>query len=64
MHDVFFTPETREETLAEWAKTRPLQMEGVPDDIAYAAVYLASDEARFVTACVLPVDGGVSGASS
>jgi len=27
-------------------------------DIAYAALYLASDEARFVTGVVLPVDGG------
>jgi NAD(P)-dependent dehydrogenase (short-subunit alcohol dehydrogenase family) len=62
MHDAFYTPETKEETLAEWSKTRPLQMEGEPKDIAYAAVYLASDEARFVTAAVLTVDGGVAGA--
>ena len=29
-----------------------------PEDIASAAVYLASDEAAFVTGVVLPVDGG------
>jgi NAD(P)-dependent dehydrogenase (short-subunit alcohol dehydrogenase family) len=29
-------------------------------DIAYAALYLASDEARFVTGVALPVDGGQS----
>ncbi|MFZ0548372.1 MAG: SDR family NAD(P)-dependent oxidoreductase [Candidatus Promineifilaceae bacterium] len=62
MHDVFYTPETKDETLAEWAKDRPLQTTGTPEDIAYAAVYLASDEARFVTAVVLPVDGGIYGA--
>ncbi len=62
MHDAFYTPETKEETLAEWSKTRPLKMTGTPEDIAYAAVYLASDEARFVTAAVLTVDGGVAGA--
>jgi len=31
---------------------------GQPDDIAAAACYLASDDARFVTGIVLPVDGG------
>jgi NAD(P)-dependent dehydrogenase (short-subunit alcohol dehydrogenase family) len=29
-------------------------------DVAYAALYLASDEAKFVTGVVLPVDGGMS----
>src|SRR5690606_14202936 len=31
---------------------------GAPDDIAAAAAYLLSDDARFVTGTVLPVDGG------
>ncbi len=31
---------------------------GNPEDIAYAALYLASDEARYVTGAILPVDGG------
>ena len=29
-----------------------------PDDVAYAALYLASDEASYVTAAILPVDAG------
>jgi NAD(P)-dependent dehydrogenase (short-subunit alcohol dehydrogenase family) len=37
---------------------RPLKREGTPDDIAEAALYLASDRARYVTGTVLPVDGG------
>ncbi len=33
---------------------------GIPDDIAYAALWLASDEAAFVTGAMIPVDGGVT----
>ncbi|MCI3133835.1 SDR family NAD(P)-dependent oxidoreductase [Phenylobacterium aquaticum] len=33
---------------------------GTADDTAYAALFLASDEARFITGVVLHVDGGMS----
>jgi NAD(P)-dependent dehydrogenase (short-subunit alcohol dehydrogenase family) len=33
---------------------------GMPDDIANAALFLASDESAFVTGAVIPVDGGVT----
>lgn len=36
----------------------PLGRFGEPEDIAWAAVYLASDEARFVTGQVLSPNGG------
>jgi NAD(P)-dependent dehydrogenase (short-subunit alcohol dehydrogenase family) len=36
----------------------PLGHMGEPDDIAYAAVYLASEESKFVTGSVMYVDGG------
>ncbi|MDO8266063.1 MAG: SDR family NAD(P)-dependent oxidoreductase [Candidatus Saccharibacteria bacterium] len=36
----------------------PLGYVGDPEDIAHAALYLASDDARYVTGIVLPVDGG------
>lgn len=36
----------------------PLGHVGVPDDIAWGAVYLASDEAGFVTGSELVIDGG------
>ena len=31
---------------------------GLPRDVGYAALFLASDESNFVTGAVLPVDGG------
>ncbi|MDF8334009.1 SDR family NAD(P)-dependent oxidoreductase [Novosphingobium cyanobacteriorum] len=37
-----------------------LKMLGDPDDIAWCAVWLASDEARFVTGADLAVDGGAT----
>lgn len=36
----------------------PLGHIGEPDDVAWSAVYLASDEARFVTGAELVIDGG------
>ncbi len=36
----------------------PLGRLAQPEDIADAAVFLASDAARFLTGVVLPVDGG------
>lgn len=38
----------------------PLKIEGSSWDIAWAAVYLASDEARWVTGVAIPVDGGLT----
>ena len=43
----------------QWlADMHPLGHQGGPDDIAYGAVYLASDEAKFVTGTELVIDGG------
>jgi NAD(P)-dependent dehydrogenase (short-subunit alcohol dehydrogenase family) len=39
-------------------KGTPAGRPGNPEAIAYAAVYLASDEAAFVHGSVLDVDGG------
>lgn len=35
-----------------------IKRRGTPDDIASAALYFASDESRYVTSDILPVDGG------
>jgi NAD(P)-dependent dehydrogenase (short-subunit alcohol dehydrogenase family) len=40
-------------------KSNPLGLEGTAWDIAWTALFLASDEARWITGVTLPVDGGV-----
>ncbi|MEM9669246.1 MAG: SDR family oxidoreductase [Pseudomonadota bacterium] len=49
-----------EEGLAKLARQVPLGRVGEPDDIAYAVLYLASDESKFMTGSELKVDGGIS----
>ncbi len=53
------------EQFGEWQASRhtlaqPLPVEGRPEDIAYCAVYLASDEARFCTGANFVIDGGAT----
>ena len=47
------------ERLAHYKRRVPIGRIGEPEDIAWAALYLASDEGSMVTAAVLPVDGGM-----
>ncbi len=42
-----------------WAKKSPLRRHGQPIDLARAALFLASDEASFITGHGLNVDGGL-----
>jgi len=42
------------------ARQIPLGHIGEPDDIAYAVLYLASDESKFMTGAELKLDGGIS----
>ncbi|MBQ9067168.1 MAG: SDR family oxidoreductase [Clostridia bacterium] len=48
-----------EETMAELAEETPLGRIGTPEDIADAALFLASDRASFLTGQVLGVNGGM-----
>ncbi len=47
-----------EAQFAAWAKTCPLGRAGRPDEVARAILFLASDEASFITGMAIPVDGG------
>jgi NAD(P)-dependent dehydrogenase (short-subunit alcohol dehydrogenase family) len=46
------------EALDQLAAAAPSGRPGLPEEIASAVVYLASDEASFVQGALLPVDGG------
>lgn len=48
-----------EKVLDMMKEKAPLQRLGMPEDIANAYLFLASDEASFVTGAVLSVDGGL-----
>ena len=47
-----------EETIKELIENTPVMRLGTPDDVAHLAVFLAGDNAGFITAQVIGVDGG------
>ena len=53
-------PLERDELLSKLGKQVPLGVVGDTDDVAYAVLYLASDESKFVTGSELKIDGGIS----
>ncbi|MEW6028638.1 MAG: 3-oxoacyl-[acyl-carrier-protein] reductase [Chloroflexota bacterium] len=48
------------ETLEAALKLVPLGRKGAPEEVAYAAAFLASDQAAYITGQVLGVDGGMA----
>ena len=48
----------RDEVLQEYKKQIPLKRFGHPEEVANAILFLASEEASYITGQVLPITGG------
>ena len=51
-------PGKEEEMFEKLSKTQPIGRMAKPEEIAYLALYLCSNEASFITGCDYPIDGG------
>jgi NAD(P)-dependent dehydrogenase (short-subunit alcohol dehydrogenase family) len=51
-------PGREEEMFKKLSATQPIGRMARPEEIAYLALYLCSDEAAFITGCDYPIDGG------
>lgn len=59
VYNTFMSDEQIKEVLPGFNSFHPLGRNGQPADIAEAILFLASDQASWITGTVLPVDGGV-----
>jgi 2-keto-3-deoxy-L-fuconate dehydrogenase len=51
-------PGKEKEVFEKLSKGQPIGRMAQPEEIAYLALYLCSDEASFITGCDYPIDGG------
>ena len=54
-----YTGQTREELNQEAVESHPIGRMGMPSDVAGAVIFLASEEASFMTGSYVNVDGGL-----
>lgn len=60
VYNTFMSEQEVAEVLPTFNAFHPLGRNGQPQDVSEAVLYLASDEAGWITGAVLPVDGGVT----
>ncbi len=58
--DGLVSGQDREAALEKLGRQIPLGRVGRPEDVAFAVLYLASDESQFVTGSEIRIDGGIS----
>lgn len=58
IHETYLTPEGAQQRKEEMARFYPLGRIGMPEEVAQAALYLASDAASWITGTTLLMDGG------
>ncbi len=60
VYSTFMTQEQIDASLPQFASLHPLGRNGKPADVVNALLFLASDDASWITGTILPVDGGVT----
>ncbi len=60
MLDEWLEPTQQDQARLAAATEVPLGRLGRPEEVAYAVLFIASDEASFITGAVLTVDGGIT----
>ena len=60
VYNTFMSDEEVSEVLPTFNSFHPLGRNGQPEDVASAILFLASEQASWITGTVMPVDGGVT----